>query len=194
MTVRAFIAIELHAAVKASIAAAIDQLRRERIHNLRLVRPEGVHLTLKFLGDIPASQVPAIARAMTHAAAGNAPFTLTLGAPGVFPSPNRARVLWLGVDGDPNPLDRLQSAVEDALSPLGFAPENRPFNPHLTIGRMRPRASHADRRRAVHALAALPVPASQAIEVNAVSLMKSVLLPEGALYERIAHSPLAAPA
>ena len=190
-TVRVFVAVELDDGVKRHITAAIDALRQERINGLRLVRPEGVHLTLKFLGDINAARVPQVEDAMASAASRHAPFDLTLGAPGVFPNARRARVLWLGVEGDMQPLRRLQEDVDRALAAVGFPAENRPFNPHLTIGRMRPRASDSDRRRAVDALSALPLPQDRAIAVNAVSLMKSDLLPGGAVYARLSHSCLA---
>lgn len=188
--IRTFVAIELDDDTKAHIAAAIETLRQKRIDNLRLVRPEGVHLTLKFLGDIEVSQVPQVAGAMQQAASRHTPFSLTLGAPGVFPNTNRARVLWIGVDGDLEALKSLQAEVEEALTSVGFAAERQPFNPHLTIGRMHHRASRSDRQRAADALAAIPLPANQTVAVNAISLMKSALLPDGAIYERIGRSPL----
>ena len=189
-TIRTFVAVELDDSVKAHIAAAIDRLRGKQIDNLRLVRPEGVHLTLKFLGDIDADRVPAVAQAMSQVAARHALFALTLGAPGVFPNANRARVLWIGVDGDLEPLKLLQAGVEDALTAIDFPPEKRGFNPHLTIGRMRHRASRSDRNRAADALSSLRLPENQPIAVNAISLMKSALLPDGAIYERIAYARL----
>ena len=189
-TIRAFVAIELDDDTKAHIAAAIETLRQRRIDNLRLVRHEGVHLTLKFLGDIEASRAPQVADAMKHAASRQTPFSLTLGAPGVFPNANRARVLWIGLDGDFKALKFLQAEVEEALTSVGFAAERRPFNPHLTIGRMHHRASRFDRRRATDALAAIRLPTNQTVAVESISLMKSTLLPDGAIYERIARSPL----
>ena len=189
-TIRTFVAIELDEDTKAHIAAAIVTLRQKRVDNMRLVRPEGVHLTLKFLGDIEVSQVQQVAGAMQQAASRHTPFSLTLGAPGVFPNANRARVLWVGVDGDLKALKSLQAEVEEALTSVGFAAERQPFNPHLTIGRMHHRASRSDRRRATDALAAIPLPEDQPIAVNAISLMKSTLQPDGAIYERIAHAYL----
>ena len=189
-TIRAFVAVELSDEVKAHIAAAIEQLRSEQINNLRLVRPEGVHLTLKFLGDIEVSQVPQVAGAMQQVASRHTPFSLTLGAPGVFPNTNRARVLWVGVDGDLRALKSLQAEVEEALTSVGFATERQPFNPHLTIGRMHHRASRSDRQRATDALAAIPLPANQTVAVNNISLMKSTLRPGGAIYQRISEAML----
>ena len=181
-TIRAFVAIELDDDAKAHIAAAIETLRQKRIDNLRLVRPEGVHLTLKFLGEIEISQVPQVADAMKLAAFRHTPFSLTLGAPGVFPNSNRARVLWIGLDGEIKALKLLQAGVEETLTSAGFAAERQPFNPHLTIGRMHHKASRIDRKRATGALAAIRLPANQTVPVNSISLMKSTLRPSGAVY------------
>ena len=189
-TIRTFVAVELSDSIKAHIAADIAQLRQEQIDNIRLVRPEGVHLTLKFLGDIDANRVPTVADAMTQAAASHAPFSLALGQPGVFPNANRARVLWIGVEGDLQLLRLLQSDIEEALIAAGFPPEKQRFNPHLTIGRMHHKASREDRRRATDALAALTLPEDRTIAVKAISLMKSTLLPGGAIYDQIVHTEL----
>ena len=201
-TLRVFVAIELPDDVKRIVADAIDSLRRERIDNLRLVRPEGVHLTLKFLGDIGVDRVPAVEDAMAQAVAAfsserrsdntpSAPFRLTLGATGVFPNANRARVLWIGVDGDMQALRSLQAQVENALIATGFPSERQQrFNPHLTVGRMHHRASQADRQSATNALSALQLPIDSTIAVNGISLMRSTLLPGGAKYDRIAHADL----
>ena len=189
-TIRTFVAIELDDEVKRHITAAIDELRHRQIDSLRLVRPEGVHLTLKFLGDIDAARVPQVAEAMTAVAALHAPFSLSLSAPGAFPSANRVRVLWLGVEGDLHRLRLLQADVDEALTEIGFPAERHSFNPHLTIGRIHHRAPGADRHRAADALTALPPPTDQAIAVNGISLMKSTLRPDGTVHERIAYKPL----
>ena len=187
---RAFVAIELSDDAKRALAALIQSLRNRRIDGLRLVRPEGIHLTLKFLGNIDASRVQPIAAALAAASARHTPFRLTLTAPGFFPNADRARVLWIGVGGELRPLIDLQRDVDETLAALGFAAEKRPFNPHLTIARMRDSAARADRRRAADALAAYPLPPGIAVSANAVSLMQSELRPGGAVYTRIVHAPL----
>ena len=192
-TIRTFVAIELDDEVKRHISAAIDELRHRQIDSLRLVRPEGVHLTLKFLGNIDAAQVSQVAEAMAAVAAWHDPFSLTLGKPGTFPNATRPRVLWLGVEGRLQRLRLLQADMDEALTEIGFPAERHSFNPHLTIGRIHHRAPGADRLRAVDALAALPPPADQAIAVNAISLMKSTLRPDGTIHERIAYNPLSDP-
>ena len=201
-TLRVFVAIELPDDVKRVVADAIDSLRRERIDNLRLVRPEGVHLTLKFLGDIDVDRVAVVKDAMAQAVAAfsseqrsdkapGAPFGITLGTTGAFPNANRARVLWIGVDGDMPALRSLQAQVEDALIAAGFPAERQQrFNPHLTVGRMHHRALRTDRQRATDALSALHLPTTRLIAVNGISLMQSTLLPGGAKYDRIAYVDL----
>ncbi len=189
-TIRAFVAVELEEGVKKHITSAIETLQQEQIEGLRLVRPEGVHLTLKFLGNIGASQISQVAGAIASVASRHSAFDLILGSAGVFPNPRRARVLWIGVDGDIRRLTRLQTDMDDALTAVGFQPESRQFNPHLTIGRMHHRASRANRHRAAGVLAAVSLPDHSTIAVNTISLMKSTLLPNGAVYERIAHSSL----
>ena len=187
---RAFVAIELSDAAKRALTALIQSLRGRRIDGLRLVRPEGMHLTLKFMGNIDASRVPRIANALAAASARHTPFHLNLAGPGFFPNADRARVLWIGVDGDLRPLRQLQRDVDETLATLGFAAEKRPFNPHLTIARMRDSAARADRRNTADALAAYPLPHGIVISANAVSLMQSELRLGGAVYTRIAHAPL----
>lgn len=189
---RAFVAIEISDDAKRALTALIQSLRGGRTDGLRLVRPEGIHLTLKFLGDIDASRVPRIADALAVVSARHTPFRLTLAEPGFFPNADRARVLWIGVGGDLSPLRHLQRDVDETLATLGFAAEKRPFNPHLTIARMRDSAACADRRRSADAIAAYPLPHGIVISANAVSLMQSELRPGGAVYTRIAHAPLSA--
>lgn len=190
--IRAFVAIELGDHAKRALADAIADLRARRIAALRPVRPEGVHLTLKFLGNIAPERAPRIGQALADVAARHAPFTLTLGDAGFFPAgnPGRARVLWAGIDGDTAALRLLQSEVDDALAALGFPPERQPFRPHLTLARLRHGASPPDRRRATAALANHPLPLDVRIRARAVSLMQSDLQPGGAIYTRIAHAEL----
>ena len=190
--IRAFVAIELGDHAKRALADAIAALRAERIAALRPVRPEGVHLTLKFLGNIAPDTAPQIGQTLADVAARHAPLTLTLGDAGFFPAGNasRARVLWVGIDGDTAALRELQREVDAALAALDFPPDRQPFRPHLTLARLHPGASSPDRRRAASALANHPLPQAVRIRAHAVSLMQSDLHPGGAVYSRIAYAPL----
>lgn len=190
--IRAFVAIELGGGAQRALADAIAALRAERIAALRPVRPEGVHLTLKFLGNIAPDTAPRIGQALADVAARHAPISLTLGNAGFFPAGNasRARVLWVGIDGDTAALRELQRDMDAALATLDFPPDRQPFRPHLTLARLRHSASPPDRRCAASALANHPLPPDVRIRAHAVSLMQSDLQPCGAIYTRIAHAEL----
>ena len=186
-TIRAFVAIELPEQVRKVLAGLVDQLNAADLRGVRIVRPAGIHLTLKFLGDVPTARVDSIVSALARAAEGHQPFVLNLGAAGVFPNRSRARVLWVGVDGDLERLSSLQEQVERELRAAGFVHEMRDFNPHLTLGRIRDGASSSDKRRVLDALFAADFDTGQPIDVEYVSLMSSTLLPQGAVHERVSR-------
>jgi 2'-5' RNA ligase len=134
---RAFIAIELDAALRRATVAAIRSLRESPGGDrFRWARPETLHVTLRFLGDIEPARVPALGQALRAEAAGVAPFALELGALGAFPSLRRPRAVFFHI-GPEAPLAALAAAVERAVVAAGFSPETRPFRPHLTLGRAR---------------------------------------------------------
>ena len=135
--VRAFVAIELPDRAKDALARVVGELRAAQLGGLRAVRPEGIHLTLKFLGDVPADRIDAIGAAAERAAGHHTPFALLLSGVGAFPSGRAPRVLWAGIAGDLDSLGALQASVDGCLADLGFARERRAFNPHLTLARLR---------------------------------------------------------
>lgn len=189
-TIRVFVAVELPSKVRSALADLIEKLRDTQIPGLRLVRAEGIHLTLKFLGDVPKSQVESIVAAVSQAAQAGRAFALELGQPGVFPNRNAPRVLWVGIGGDLSPLLALHQQVEDALATLRFAKDRRGFNPHLTVARIREGSSKADRQRAAEAIFSTRVQPGLRIDVDSISLMQSTLLPDGAVYESLASMPI----
>ncbi|MEZ4769695.1 MAG: RNA 2',3'-cyclic phosphodiesterase [Caldilineales bacterium] len=129
-SLRLFIAIELSPVVRSALSATQDDLRRLLPPKaVRWTNPEGIHLTLKFLGDMPAERVNAIAQAMAAAARSFAPFRFTVAGFGCFPNARRANVLWVGVPDVPKPLAGLQRATDLHLTRLGFEKEDRPFAP-----------------------------------------------------------------
>ena len=189
---RLFIAVKTPPPVVSAIKTLIETVERTNVTGLRPVRPEGVHLTLRFLGGVEPERAPEIADAVASAASGVPPFVLRLDRPGVFPGRGSPRVLWVGLDGDVEGLAALQRAVEGAMASLGFPEERRVFHPHLTVARLRDRTPVTDRRTAseaflqVQSLRDLPMP------VTHLSLMQSTLRPGGAVYTRLAHMPLGA--
>lgn len=190
--IRAFIAIEMTDAVRAALSAFLNELRPKEHPYVKWVDPTGVHLTLKFLGNIAPNQVASIEKAIVQGACDVPPFKLGLGQRGAFPNITRPRVIWVGLTGELERLGRLQAGIERALVPLGFPAESRPFSPHLTLGRLREGASPVERKQIGDLVAASQSRATAAMEVVEVNLMRSTLTPQGALYSRIASVRLEA--
>ena len=186
---RLFVAIDLPEGVRESLGRLQNDLRRLDLSGLRWTRPEGVHLTLKFLGETPASSLPAIEGALARAVRGVPAFRLALGAPGTFGGRRGPRVLWVDVEGELQPLQQLQAAVERELAAAGFAPEERGFSPHLTLARVPQPPPPSQAERISRALEAVAAPRGE-FEATELVLMRSSLQPGGAVYSRVAAFPL----
>ncbi|MEJ5358514.1 MAG: RNA 2',3'-cyclic phosphodiesterase [Desulfobacterales bacterium] len=181
--VRSFVALEIPPALQERLAALQAELRRARVP-ARWVRPEGIHLTLKFLGELAAPRLAAAAEALREAAAGTAAFGLRAGGVGVFPDLRRPRVLWVGVEDESGCLEPLVRRLEAAFARRGFPPEGRPFRAHLTLGRFRePDAGGT----IAQALGRFRDFALGEVPAEAMVLYRSELLPEGARYHEIAR-------
>ena len=188
--IRAFVAIELTEQVRENLRHWQAQLKAGGYSFVKWVEPSGIHLTLKFLGNVPENRITSLTAALTEAVKGVGSFRLQLTSPGAFPNLHRPRVVWVGLGGEVEKLLSLQDQVEKILNTLGFPRENRPFTPHLTLGRVREGASTADARYLGEAIASLQVESGASFTVTAVILMQSTLTPHGALYHPLAVMPL----
>jgi 2'-5' RNA ligase len=184
--IRAFIAINLPEPVLQAIAKAQDRLRGSHL-NIRWVRKEGIHLTLKFLGDIHKNDVEKIRAAMERATKAFSPFTLRGKGIGVFPDLRRPRVIWAGVSDDVETLYALQRDLESQLNGIGFAKEKRAFKGHLTVGRVKGRLNRSKLGEALEALGEFQ---TASFKAQSVVLFQSDLRPNGAVYSRLAEVPL----
>jgi RNA 2',3'-cyclic 3'-phosphodiesterase len=191
-TIRAFIAIELSGEVKKALTQLQSRLKSGSRTPVKWTDPEGTHLTLQFLGNIDAGKVSRITAAMEAAVSDIRPFRLIISGMGVFPSPARVRVVWVGLKGDVEILASLQKRVEEELKPLGFAPETRAFTPHLTLGRVRDEARPEERQGLGRLIGGTEDNIETAFDVNSVHLFRSQLRPTGAVYTRIATVELIA--
>jgi len=191
--VRSFIAIELPGELKLGLSQLQARLKLEGQSWVKWVDPYAIHLTLKFLGNIPVSKIGDITRAMEDAAEGMSPFHLEVSDLGVFPNLRRVQVAWVGVGGEIDKLARLQQRIEANLARLGFARESRPFTPHLTLARVRDRASPQERQRFGQVITSVGLEASYVFVVDAISLIKSQLTREGAIYHQISSVTLKKP-
>ncbi|MCH8225238.1 MAG: RNA 2',3'-cyclic phosphodiesterase [Chloroflexi bacterium] len=180
--IRTFIAIHLSQDARRRLTETIRWMGSEVPSGVRWVDPEGIHLTLKFLGDIEPALVEDVLRAMEQAASGTVPFQVHLNGLGVFPNLRRPRVLWAGVGGDMDALGALQEKVEAAMEGLAFPRERRAFSPHLTLGRVRDTISAVARQRVGGLVSQGSLDGADPWPVNAVHLMRSNLTPDGAVY------------
>ena len=183
--IRSFFAIELPEEVRRGLAKLRSELERTEHRFAKWVDPEGIHLTLKFLGNIPLKQVAEVTKAIEEAAQGIPPFHLEISGLGAFPNLKQPRVLWVGIGGEIDTLLRLQQNIDFVLASLGFAKEERPFMPHLTLARVRQGASPMERKNFGELAMSASFKASYPIDAKAVSLMRSQLTPDGAIYTRL---------
>ena len=246
--IRTFIAIDLPPNVKQALSDFTETLKSRGLTDIRWVRPGGIHLTLKFLGNIPPDMPPRILSTLQAAAKDHAPFNLSLGNFGVFPNPNNPRpssqpphssshsphslshplhssshsprssfrpphssfrrkpeprnvaqphhfpnnprVLWVGLNGDLDALSQLQSSVEAHCRTLGFDPDQRPFRPHLTLGRVRRTLPPPQRALIQTALQNKTNADSPSWTIHEIHLIHSTLTPKGAIYRSLGAIPL----
>jgi 2'-5' RNA ligase len=180
--IRSFIAIDLPEEAKKGLARLRKELEKDEHRFVKWVDTGGIHLTLKFLGNIPAERVTEITGAMEKAAQGTSSFHLEISGLGAFPSLRQARVFWVGIGGEMDKLSRLQQNIDSALAALGFAKEERPFVPHLTLARIREGASPSERRSFGELVGSTTFEDKYPVGVEAVRLMRSQLTPAGAIY------------
>jgi len=178
--IRAFIAVDLDDPVIEKVCNVVAILK-SRITEIRWLRKENLHLTLKFLGNIAESQVEPITAALRHPLGLFSPCTISAKGLGVFPDFRRPKILWVGLTGDQ--LVQLAAEIESALMPIGFTPENRAFTPHLTIGRWREGSRPVKNLR--QEIDSLNDFEFGACAVRQIVLFQSVLKPEGASYSEL---------
>ena len=188
--IRSFIAIGLPSRLKLELAQLQARLKVDNQPRIKWVNTNGMHLTLKFLGNIGPTMIDPITEAMADATQKIPPFTLDVQQLGVFPSLKRVHVVWVGLGGEVDKMKQLHQLLEANLSRLGFTPEQRPFKPHLTIARLGNEASPDERQRFGEFITDTTSEISQSIKVDSINLIKSQLTREGAIYSRISSTNL----
>jgi 2'-5' RNA ligase len=183
---RLFIAIELPPEIKQGIAKVQEQLR-ETGATANWTRPEGIHLTLKFLGEVEESRVDEIRNVLASAVGAKGRLSLAIAGAGTFPNVKNPRVLWLGVAGDIEKLVALQASVEDAMEKITFDREERKFSPHLTLARIKFPKPRDNWQQKIESIRDVML---GAFEAGYISLMKSELNREGAVYTEVGRVEL----
>lgn len=189
--IRVFLAVELTRELHQALAQLQSTLKKV-LPPISWVRPESIHLTIKFLGDTEERLLDDLRQAVSEAAAGHGPFSVTLEGLGVFPNgPNgRApRVLWVGMGGDVEALRRLATEVDRACEVLGFPGETRPFSPHVTLARIKRNGREVGQALARQGVMDQRITLGD-LRVEAVVCMQSELKPTGAVYTRLWEIPL----
>ena len=183
---RSFIAVEL----STEIAEGVRRIQaglKERTKSVSWVRPGGIHLTLKFLGDVDPGRVEGIASTVEECIRGIGPFFIGIRGCGGFPNPRNPRVIWIGVDDPGGELKELQAKVEQGMEEMGFAREGRAYTPHLTIGRLRSGKGSGGVAQALEATKECDL---GTMEVREICLFRSQLKPTGAEYTKLQTIPL----
>lgn len=178
--IRTFIAIAIPDHIRESIGDFQNRLRKTGA-NVKWIRPESIHITLKFLGDVPVEGIDDIAEMVQKAVRQRGPFEVSVGGVGTFPNDRRPRVLWIGVEKGSESISDIARGIDGALSELGYEREKRKYSAHLTIGRVRSPKGIDSAITTMHSDGF----EWETFHVGSVDVMKSQLLPTGAVYTKL---------
>ncbi|MCQ9207969.1 MAG: RNA 2',3'-cyclic phosphodiesterase [Omnitrophica bacterium] len=182
---RTFIALELTEEIHQQLAQIQDELKKSGA-DVKWVKPSGIHLTLKFLGNVSLELIKEIKQVLNQLAKEHQGFELTISQLGAFPKVEYPRVIWVDIEQGKEKATQLAQGLEKGLINLGFLPEKRPLKPHLTLGRVR--SSH-NRNQLKTLLQSTTLPQAT-MQANTLTLFKSTLTPQGAIYEPLHKAKL----
>ncbi|MFC1511768.1 RNA 2',3'-cyclic phosphodiesterase [Candidatus Latescibacterota bacterium] len=180
---RTFIAVELPDNIRRTIAGYIELLRGV-IPQVKWVAPENLHLTMKFLGEVPEKRLDSIKECASQVVEGFSPFTVELEHVGFFPNSHHPQVIWIGSSDGVDQLLELYQKFEDCLESSGFDRDAKTFSPHLTVGQVK-------RHARVTIPPGIPEFEGETFEVNGISVIMSTLTPQGPLYTTLLEAPFA---
>jgi len=183
--IRTFLAIDLPKEIKDELDKIQNRLK-PKVEGVRWTRPDGIHLTLKFFGYVVGDDHSSISAAVKSAIKGIKPFTLELGTIGAFPGPTRPRVIWIGIGGQIKELIDLQKNLDRNFEQIGFAPEDRAFKPHLTLGRLKIPGSAVGFPKVLEEGKNYQ---AGSFRCGGLTLFRSDLRPTGAIYTRLEEFP-----
>jgi len=184
--IRAFIALKLPEQLTSLLNSTQQKLMGYGF-KIRWVRPENIHLTIKFLGDIQLSDIDRISAVLSESARNFQPFSFYAKGLGVFPGIRRPRVIWVGLAGEVDQIIGFQRHIDQSLSAIGYPKEKRPFQGHLTLGRFKGAVHSGKLAEALNHQSGF---VSDTVTIESVILFKSDLKPSGAVYSELASIPL----
>jgi 2'-5' RNA ligase len=182
MAIRSFLAFELPEDIKAIVTRVSGEIRKSSLE-VRWVRPEFIHLTVVFMGDVESERIPLMGEPVLAVCSEHSPFRISLKPMGCFPNSRNPRVLWLGIDGDLNRMSHFRDDLQHALSPFEIKKEERPFRPHLTLGRFKKPGKKQSELEQL--LAKYRDLSSPACTLGELVLFRSDLKPGGAVYTKM---------
>jgi 2'-5' RNA ligase len=185
-SLRVFTAVEITPEIRSAIGRLIERLRASQA-KVTWTKPANLHYTLKFLGDVPETEVPEICRAAQEAVGPFTPFELVAAGVGTFPSPSRPRTCWLGVGEGAEAIGLVFQALERLIAPLGYPPEGRHFTPHLTLGRVRENSPNTLQQLADLLRRHADFDAGL-MQVDCVTVFASTLAKDGPTYEVLSRA------
>lgn len=188
---RTFIAIELPMAIKDYLSSLQDVLRASGA-DVKWVKPNNIHLTLKFLGEIDDKKIAEVTRVLETVAGAEKSFSIRLKSIGAFPNTNFPRVIWAGIDKGDNETKRIAAMLEERISGIGIPKENRPFSTHITIGRSRSGLNRIKLAPMLNTLKDNPDKEGLEFKASKITLFKSTLAPSGPVYEILKEANLKA--
>ena len=183
-TIRAFLAIETPPEIQNKLKSLIARFNQPANHSIRWVKAENIHLTLKFFGETPKDKIELLTYRMQQEFKDLPPMQLTVGSFGAFPNLGHPRVFWCGVQAG-NELKDIQKRIDSISSDFGFPAENRPFSPHLTLGKVNDRAELEDVRKVSDLIRQSPAETIGVIRVTQLTVFSSKLSPGGSIYSPI---------
>jgi 2'-5' RNA ligase len=184
-TVRSFIALELRPEIQQELGRIQAELKKADA-DVKWVKPEGIHLTLRFLGSVSLELIEEIKKLLDQLAKGHKPFALKISGLGAFPKVEHPRVIWVGIEQGKEQSLQLAKELEQGLIKHGFLPEKRSFKPHLTLGRVRSSRKREQLKQLLQSVAV----SNQSMQAETLVLFKSTLTPQGAIYQPLHQTKL----
>jgi 2'-5' RNA ligase len=185
--IRSFLAFELPPQIRHVLTDLFEEVRKAPL-DVRWVRPEGIHLTVVFMGNVQEQDLSPMGERVGETCSRFGPFTMALKGMGCFPNNRNPRVLWIGMEGTLDRMSRFRNELQEGLLPFGIKEEKREFRPHLTLGRFKkPLKRSADLERLLFEHKGLT---SHACSLNELVFFQSDLKPGGAVYTKLQSWPL----
>jgi 2'-5' RNA ligase len=183
--------IELPVEVKKVLSNIQISLQQHKLSWVKWVAVKNIHLTLKFLGNVSTTKIGSITTIIDDLSYKTNPFSLQLGSLGAFPNLKNPQVLWIGIKGEIKKLINIQQSLDSELAKLSFPPETRPYQPHLTLARLRNQATRMERQSLGDLLPDMVIESDCGMKVDSIYLIRSELTRNGPIYHELHSAHLA---